>query len=221
MIDRSQCPAKRHGDWRAYVSRPGCRCKDARLSWGRYKNGAPYTPRRIDATGTRRMIQALMALGWSQRAMDRRLGFEKGAIYKLTKRAQVLQSTADRIARLYDELSMTVPGPSYASSRAKALAERRGWVPPLAWDDADIDNPAARPPRVQKVNRSLPRDYVDAQAVKMAIRGERSDRLLTPAELGLACNELEARGMSVRQIAARVGTSPRTVQRFRQARRAA
>lgn len=45
----------------------------------------------------------------------------------------------------YDVLWMR-PGPS---SQARALAARRGWVGPLAWDDEVIDDSAARPQGVR------------------------------------------------------------------------
>jgi hypothetical protein len=66
----------------------------------------------------------------------------------------LLRTTADAITRVYDELSMTVPQDDEAGrspragrihDRQRRLAARRGWAPPLAWDDDTIDDPAATP----------------------------------------------------------------------------
>lgn len=97
---------------------------------------------RLPATGTRRRLQALAALGWPSAEIAARLGVSDAAVIARTSSSRTVDRTnAARIRRVYDELSMTV-GPS-SITRKRALA--KGWVPPLAWDDDSIDDPSAEP----------------------------------------------------------------------------
>lgn len=95
------------------------------------------------AVGSTRRVRALVALGWSQHELCRRTGLSPSTMSHLI-RGSVDRTNTDvvfRVAKLYDELSMT-PGPSdYQRGRAK----QHGWAPPLAWDDDTIDNPQAKP----------------------------------------------------------------------------
>ncbi len=93
----------------------------------------------IPAAGTHRRIQALMAIGYPFVDLAERLGVHHDRIRQYLIQEAVYTRTAARVARLYDELSMT-PGPS---RRARNIAARRGYLPPLAWDDDTIDDPAA------------------------------------------------------------------------------
>ena len=102
----------------------------------------------IDSTGTVRRIRALIAIGWTQAHLAARLGvtpqnfwFASGA------RPQVTAVTARAVRALYDELSMTPAPDGPGASRARQYAAARRWVPPLAWDDDRIDDPAARKPK--------------------------------------------------------------------------
>lgn len=96
----------------------------------------------VDATGTTRRLQALVAIGWSQTSMAARIGWTVANLNVLVlgRRSQVSVATAKLIGQMYDELSMTPGG----SKRSRSLAMARGWAPPLAWDDDTIDDPRAR-----------------------------------------------------------------------------
>jgi hypothetical protein len=100
---------------------------------------------RVDSTGTARRLQALVALGYPQTYLwDRLTGDAKRQnCHHLLMQARptVNARTARKVAELYDELSMT-PGPS---DRSRRKAVYRGWAPPLAWDEDEIDNPEAHP----------------------------------------------------------------------------
>lgn len=101
---------------------------------------APFTGCGIvDATGIHRRINALRAIGWTQRAMELRLGMTRGYLSTVLQRPTIYAETARKIADLYDELSAT-PGPC---GRTRKIAQRKGWPPPLTWDD--IDDPDERP----------------------------------------------------------------------------
>lgn len=63
---------------------------------------------------------------------------------------EVTKSMAERVAKLYDQLWDVRPSQAdhrdkISVSRATAYACKRAWLPPLAWDDDTIDNPAAQP----------------------------------------------------------------------------
>lgn len=138
------CTARRHGTPTAYRD-DHCRCPEARTAIALEK--AAYRKRLylqgkslIDRTGTLRRVQALMAMGWACRDIAARIGYARPDDL-LRPGRPILRETAERVARLYEELCMT-PGPSV---RARAIAARRGYAPPLAWDDDTIDDPNALP----------------------------------------------------------------------------
>lgn len=94
---------------------------------------------RVDGAGTRRRVQALIALGWTSQEIADRVGYTRTYVTALTRRAQVTAEAAHRILKVYSELSMRVPPDTHAARMAKAFAKRKGWIPPLAWDDDLID----------------------------------------------------------------------------------
>ena len=108
----------------------------------------------VDATGTRRRLQALMVIGWPLSWLSARLGKSDASAHHWLCREQVLGTTATLVESLYDELWNTPPvpvsqGQRMAVSRTLHLAKRNRWHPAAAWDDDrgahGIDNPAAKP----------------------------------------------------------------------------
>jgi DNA-binding CsgD family transcriptional regulator len=143
----------------------------------------------IDATGTRRRIQALVRIGWPLSELADRLGVSLQNVYAYTKRDRVWRSTATKITAIYDELSMT-PGPSSSASKR---AQSKGWAPPLAYDDDTIDDPKARP------SSAYVGAAIDEIAVQRAARGERVR--LSRAERAEVVRRLTAAGLSAADIA--------------------
>jgi transcriptional regulator with XRE-family HTH domain len=100
--------------------------------------------------GVTRRIQALVALGWSQSKLAAQLGIQRSN-FRLTEYQWSLRwQTVKAVRALYEELSMTLPPEDdwrqrIAASRARNYAAARGWAPPLAWDDDQIDDPTASP----------------------------------------------------------------------------
>lgn len=146
-----------HGTRHAY-NRDRCRCDDCTRASAVYAAGLkkrkhlqasgilPAT--HCDGTGARRRLQALAALGWTTVEIGAELGITGEAVQFIrdVDSHRMYRATADRIAAVYDRLSMRVP-PKWTRyrTRVQTLALRRGWAPPLAWDDDEIDDPGARP----------------------------------------------------------------------------
>lgn len=113
----------------------------------------------VDGTGTRRRLQALVAVGWPQIELARRSGLDKITIndqLHLTS-TTAYGSTARTVRDLYDEMWNVNPCTRGVAKRwvneARTLATSNGWVPPAAWDDDYIDSPAATPDVGEEVAR--------------------------------------------------------------------
>lgn len=103
----------------------------------------------LDVTGTRRRIQALMALGWTQGDIARAAGFrrrEQIAVI-LNRQKRVAPTTAARIRTAYDALSMRPIELDAQRTRVRNHAQSEGWAVPLAWEGHDIDDPDTQPYR--------------------------------------------------------------------------
>lgn len=166
----------------------------------RYLNRVPL---KVDATGTRRRIQALAAIGWPLQVQSVRLGWKRSTTYAVASRSWVWPETAEKVRGLYDELSM-IPGPS---KRVAGEARRKGWPVPLAWDDASIDDPAASPASTRDI------DSVDELAVEAVLEGVRLQ--LAGATAHAAVRALHARGVPAAVVAERIGIQERQVERLK------
>ncbi|MDX3165948.1 hypothetical protein PV516_19360 [Streptomyces scabiei] len=103
----------------------------------------------IDATGTRRRVEALAVGGWSRAELAKRAGRSVEGFRNKLQDTRLSASLARDVARLYDELWDQRPEdygvkPSLAD-RLRRQAQARGFHGPLAWDDELIDNPTALP----------------------------------------------------------------------------
>lgn len=95
----------------------------------------------VDATGTRRRLQALARAGWSLAEISRRTGLFSSVLSDIRRGrfTSVRGSTEVAVRVVFDEVAYTDGG----SARARLQAIRAGWAPAAAWDD--IDDPDARP----------------------------------------------------------------------------
>jgi hypothetical protein len=114
----------------------------------------------VDATGSRRRLQALAVMGWSLREVEKLCDYRAPFLCTVRKGdvEQLRAISAASITSAYDSLAMRVGG----STQSKALAKRRGWVSPLAWDDEEIDDPAAKPhtPKDVTIGHGRPLEYL-------------------------------------------------------------
>ena len=181
---------------------------------------APHS--RIDPTGTRRRLQALQVVGWPTELLADLLDRRPSSLHRSMTSRSVTAHIAHDVATLYERLWNTRPprateGQRAAADAARAYAAAQGWLPPLAWDDIDTD-PTPTPPTSR-----LPRgNAIDEIAVERALAGDNiTYDDLTPVEQQEVIRRLSARGTSIRDIAARLGTTKRTVSRRRASRGAA
>lgn len=146
------CPRVKHqhGTYTAYDS-DGCRCTRCAIAYSAWKRawlaGAERERATIDGEGTRRRLRALTIMGWSPPELAARLGMNDQAVLRLrnsTTARRVLPTTFEAVRDLYDEL-WDQRSPGAHARRMANLALRKGWVPPLGWDDDCIDDPAASP----------------------------------------------------------------------------
>lgn len=104
---------------------------------------------RVDATGTRRRMQALIAAGWTNLDLAAEMGYHRSQFARYILDDQpggtVTAATARRAAEVFARLQLATPPDSVASRRSRLRAARRGWPPPLAWDEDTIDNPCSQP----------------------------------------------------------------------------
>lgn len=121
----------------------------------------------VPAIGTHRRVHALVALGWSQQKLADRLGMLRSNLGTMLRQDQITARTARVVAALYDELWQTPPPEAVhrekiAASRARGMACRNGWAPPMAWDDDSIDDPNAQPDTATRIaNRKTKLPPVD------------------------------------------------------------
>lgn len=170
----------------------------------------------VDGLGTRRRLQALVAVGWSQARLARLLGMEPGNFGRTINGGRVRVSTAAAVATLYDELTRQMPPESthrerIAASRARNRARTLDWKPPMWWDVDELDHleQLPMPPAPSSC------DDVDDVAVQRAIDGDLSVSL-TIAERREVVRRLHARRLTDGQIDRLTGISSRTVLRIRQ-----
>lgn len=165
----------------------------------------------VPAVGATRRVQALVALGWSQRRICTALGFRFPTQLTDLVKGRLTQITVGhdrRVRKAYDRLSMQLPPASnqrerISVSRARNLAKARGWLPPLAWDDEALDDPSAVP---TKTTVGDP-DYLDNAAIERRMAGDRAVEL-TKQEKAELVRRMTAAGVGSNEIERRTGLNP-------------
>ena len=107
---------------------------------------------RRNACGSRRRLQALVALGHPPAELARQVGISRPRLRRILHGETQHVSTAVHrdICALYDQLWNQAPSEhtgrqQLASDSARQQADAAGWPPPMALDDDKIDHPAYRP----------------------------------------------------------------------------
>jgi len=162
---------------------------------------------RIDSTGAARRIQALVALGWSLSKIAARLGILRSNFTDLAQGRTHITVAHDKAVRaLYAEWSMQLPPQTewrdkIAANRARNYARTLRWLPPLAWDDDTIDDPAATPGTAAEAQD------LDQAAIYRRMHGDKSVRL-SVAEKADLVRQMVAQGIPKNEIERRTGVNP-------------
>ena len=139
--------------------------------------------RHVDSTGTVRRLQALVAIGWSQARLAKRIGIERSNFLILMSGTRCTVHTVRKVRDLYDELwNQPQAGTDWhsktAATRSRNIATARGWLPPMAWDDDIIDLPEITPDLGGREKlRDTIGDDVEYMAKTGATREEIAERL--------------------------------------------
>lgn len=133
----------------------------------RYNDDVLGRRRTYPPQGFRRRVEALQALGWSLNTIADRLDTTVQTVRSGAFDATYI-SAARHIAmvKLFRQMSMTVPSDRFASRR-RSIALRKGYVPPLAWDDIDNDD--------NPVDSSFTEPVIDEVKVQRVLDGIRQD----------------------------------------------
>ncbi|MFY7065950.1 WhiB family transcriptional regulator [Nocardiopsis changdeensis] len=100
----------------------------------------------VDATGTRRRLQALAVIGVGVRTVERHIttaAHDYLDRIRTGKRERVPADLAKEVADIYPSLVAT--GGVAAGGAAMAAARKRNWPGPRAWEGLDIDDPRVGP----------------------------------------------------------------------------
>lgn len=150
---------------------------------------------RVLSIGAARRLRALAAIGWSWRAIANRTGLNESSLSTVANdgRTTITWEMWRTIRDAYETLSGT-PATGPVASRMRSNATTKAWAAPLDLEDHDIDDP---------------RVIVAAQPWKPKTARE------IAAERALVVAELTAKGLSAKEVADRVGITPRQVVRDR------
>lgn len=100
----------------------------------------------VNATGTRRRIQALAAAGWPMGALATAIGVNSGTVNRMTRQTRVYASTARAVSAMYDEYATASPEghgvQTWMADRTRRAAQAKHWPDPTWWEDmGHIDDP--------------------------------------------------------------------------------
>jgi hypothetical protein len=149
----------------------------------------------VPALGAHRRLRALVAVGYSQSRLAAELSVERANFGAMMRSEEVHAATDRAVGRLYERLwntppPQTTPFEVAAVTRARRYAAERGWPPPMAWDDVELDDPAAAAHTGEASTRH-------------------ANRRVEPDEV----RWLESFGTSRELVAARMGVTPAAVER--------
>jgi hypothetical protein len=107
-------------------------------------------PGMVTAAGAQRRLQALMFNGHSRPRLAALLAMSQDRFRRLLAARYLRLAEHNAVVTLYDEMWLTPPrestrGERAAATRARNEARGCGWVPPGAYDEDAMDDPAAVP----------------------------------------------------------------------------
>jgi hypothetical protein len=178
---------------------------------------SPTTAAIVNDLGARRRLRALAARSWSPQAIERATGLPalvtEAVIRSRRGVSRVNPALAGTVAAAYDQLWDRDPPTETAAQReaaemTRAHAVSRGWAPPLAWDDDQIDLDDGQPaPEWKPGNRTTRRatDLVEDADFVRQNDGYRDASIGQIAmRLGVTGDCLEHAHIRARRYAARI-----------------
>lgn len=167
------------------------------------------TEGQVGVLGTRRRLQALTVMRWSLAALSERTGLPDTTLSVLRDghTTRVTAKTANLITDVYAALADVDGGHVAAGERAR----KRGWLPPVAWDDPD--DPAET--GGMAVDAGVD-DVVDEISVERAVLG-RPALPMRPVDRREAVRRLSSDGWSLTRMADLLHVVPNTILRDREA----
>lgn len=100
----------------------------------------------VPSVGLIRRVRALMAIGHTLSHIAQEAGLNVKTVRNpLYRGGTVYRATHEAVAGAYERMAMRLPAEETSQQKRDAayvrnLARRRGWAPPLAWDDIDTDD---------------------------------------------------------------------------------
>jgi len=172
----------------------------------------PADKSRVTTLAAQRRLQALHAIGYTWASLAAETGLTTTAIKDIAYgEFQYLNARNDQVIRsVYERLCMTVPTGATPHHRAAITAARnastkRGWAPPLAWDN--IDNPTEHP-KLDAHTDTPKQDTTDHAVIQRVIDTGIKPRQLTYAEAAEVTRRLTRSGLSSYDLRERYGLRP-------------
>jgi hypothetical protein len=95
---------------------------------------------RVDSTGSRRRLQALMVIGYTTIELSAMLGMSRAGASRIMHSTAVTKDNADAVSKLFERLVL-IPAPETPDAkRARTWASRNRYVSAFAWDNIDDPN---------------------------------------------------------------------------------
>ncbi|MFE3276389.1 hypothetical protein [Nocardia sp. NPDC059239] len=132
---------------------------------------------KVPNIGTKRRIQALLAIGWKLDDLGQLAGVSGRQFSQYNTRTWVQYETWAKVRELYEELSGTPGSSRYGETRAR----NSGYLPPLAWEGHDIDHPQQSPIWMP----ATPDDELDEVLLDRIIHGKHSGKVHEPERTAL------------------------------------
>jgi hypothetical protein len=170
----------------------------------------PHTPA-PSAVGACRRLRALAARSWSPQAVEQETGIPAPQVRRALDGYEITPELAAAVGGAYDRLWDRDPPTATRADRKAARAARsgaaqRGWAPPLAWDDDQIDLSHGRPAEGWRPTRHTRRsvDLVEDVRFLRQHGGFRDASMAeVAARLGVSRNVLDQAQVRARRYAAR------------------
>lgn len=170
-----------------------------------------FEPAFVDATGSRRRLQALMVLGYTAGELGSRMGMTRYVVHDIIETdRQIRRDKHFAIVKVYDELWNTPAQLNQGSRYVANLAAKRGYAPALAWDDGELDDPEASP--CNDDDEAVP---IDEVVVLRILDGTLTVLTTVTPELVEAVARLALYGLTDAAIGTRIGRSRDAVLKIR------